>query len=160
MPLNYFYVGLIRAALPNAKIVCPRRNPLDTCLSNFRQLFALNFSYYNYAYDLADIARYYVAFDRLMRHWQTLFPGAVLEVDYERLVKNQETESRRIIGYCGLDWQDACLAFEHNASPVATASAAQVRRPIYESAIARWKRYDEHLGAAKEILAANNIAFE
>ena len=157
MPLNYFYIGLIHAALPNAKIVCLRRHPLDTCLSNFRQLFALKFSYYNYAFDLEDIAHYYVGFAGLMQHWHKVLPNVVLEVDYERLVADQETESRRILEHCELDWEDACLDFDKNTSPVATASSAQVRGPIYSSAIARWKRYDDFLGPAKRILATSGF---
>src|SRR4030095_15969990 len=87
MPLNFFYAGLIHRALPNARIICLRRNPLDTCLSNFRQLFATRFSYYNYAYDLLDTGRYYIEFDRLIAHWRrALPPDCFIEVQYETLV--------------------------------------------------------------------------
>ena len=151
-PLNFLLIGYIHRALPNARIICLRRHPLDTVLSNFRQLFALHFSYYNYAYDLEDCARYYLLFDRLMRHWDEKLPGKVLRVDYERLVTDQETESRRIVEHCGLDWEPECLTFEKNAAPVATASAVQVREGLYTRAVARWKRYEQQLEPARRIL--------
>ncbi len=160
MPLNFFYLGFIHRALPNAKIVCLRRNPLDTCLSNFRQLFALRFSYYNYAYDLLDIGRYYILFDRLMKHWQRVLPGKILEVDYESVIVNQEAESRRLIDFCSLDWQDACLNFDKNAAPVATASSVQVRQPIYTHAAGRWRRYEKHMGELIQLLADEGIRGE
>ncbi len=151
-PLNFLLIGFIHRALPNARIVCLRRHPLDTVLSNFRQLFALHFSYYNYAYDLEDCARYYLLFDRLMRHWDEQLPGKVLRVDYEQLVAYQEAQSRRIVAHCGLDWEPECLAFEKNAAPVATASAVQVREGLYTRAVARWKRYEQQLEPARRIL--------
>lgn len=160
MPLNYLYVGLIHRALPNARIVCLRRHPLDACLSNFRQLFALKFSYYNYAYDLEDTGRYYALFDRLMQHWQRVLPGKVLEVQYESIVVDQEPETRRIVEFCGLDWQDACLAFDRNEAPVATASAVQVRQPLYSHAAGRWKRYEKHLGPLRAVLETEGIAVD
>ncbi|MBN1238721.1 MAG: sulfotransferase [Gammaproteobacteria bacterium] len=157
MPLNFFYAAFIRAALPQAKIVCLRRHPLDTCLSNFRQLFALGFSYYDYAFDLADIARYYVLFDRLMTHWERVLPGAVLSVSYEALVMAQERETRRLLEFCGLPWQDACLDFQANQAPVATASAVQVREPLHARAIGRWHRYEACLGPVRAELEAAGI---
>lgn len=159
MPLNFFYIGFIARALPRAKIVCLRRHALDTCLSNFRQLFALNFSYYNYAYDLGDIGRYFLMFDRLMRHWAHVLPGRVLEIDYEALVLDQEAQTRRLLEHCGLDWDPACLAFESNAAAVATASAVQVRRRLYTGAIGRWKRYAAELEPLRRQLEAAGLRF-
>ena len=159
-PLNFLLMGFIRLALPGATVICLRRHPLDTILSNFRQLFALDFSYYNYAYDLEDTARYYVLFHRLIAHWQEVLPGKLLQVRYEDLVTNQESGSRRLIAHCGLDWEDACLAFERNTAPVATASAVQVREPMYSSAVARWKRYEHELEPARRILEAAGIPIE
>jgi hypothetical protein len=158
MPLNFFYAGLIRLALPNAKIVCLRRDALDTCLSNFRQLFALTFSYYNYSYDLGDIGRYYVAFDRLLAHWDRALPGAVLQLRYEDLVLDQEAQTRRLLEFCGLPWEEGCLAFHENRAPVATASAVQVRQPLYASSIGRWRRYAHHLEPLAEDLARCGVA--
>jgi tetratricopeptide (TPR) repeat protein len=152
MPLNFFYAGLIHQALPNAKIICLRRNPLDACLSNYRQLFATGFSYYNYAYDLLDTGRYYVGFDRLAAHWRQSIPRNYCEVRYEDVVADTEREARRLVGFCGLDWDPACLAFEQNAAPVATASSVQVRQPIYRTAVERWRKYESHLAPLRALL--------
>ncbi len=157
MPLNFFYLGFIHLALPNAKILCLHRNPMDTCLSNFRQLFSLNVSYYNYAFDILDTGRFYVMFRRLMDYWQKLLPGKILSIQYEQLVADQEHESRQILEFCGLEWEDACLAFENNAAPVATASSVQVREPMYQSAVDRWKRYEAQLAPLRELLQRENI---
>jgi tetratricopeptide (TPR) repeat protein len=160
MPLNYFYLGVIRLALPNAKIVCLRRDCLDTCVSNFRQLFSVNFSYYNYAYDLRDLGRYYAAFDRLMTHWEQTLGGALLRVQYEKLVREPEAETRRLLEFCGLRWEPECLRFHENAAPVATASAVQVRAPLNDSSIGRWRHYAAHLGPLLETLAAEGVVTE
>ena len=159
-PLNFFFIGLIHLALPNAKIICLRRNPMDTCLSNFRQLFALHFSYYNYAYDLMDTGKFFVLFNRLMAHWNETLPGKILNVDYEKLVSSQESESRRMVSFCGLNWEDACLDFAANTAPVATASAVQVRKPIYSSSVSRWKKYAGQLEPLKQLLESHHIAVE
>ena len=156
-PLNFFYAGLLRRALPQARVVCLRRHPLDACLSNYRQLFALQYSYYDYAYDLLDIGRYYIAFDRLMRHWSATLPGYFIEIRYEDLVEHQERETRRLLGFCGLPWDDVCLAFERNEQPVSTASAVQVRSPIYRSALQRWKRYESALKPLRQLLECAGI---
>jgi hypothetical protein len=157
LPLNFFYIGFIRRALPRAKIVCLRREPLDTCLASFRQLFAVGFAYYRYAYDLADIADYYIRFHRLMEHWQRVLPGMVLEVEYERIVADQERETRRLLDFCGLEWEEACIDFHRNAAPVATASAVQVREPLHSRAIGRWRRYALELASVRERLLAAGI---
>jgi hypothetical protein len=124
-PGNFHYVGIIARALPNARIVCLRRHPMDTVLSNFRNLFAITSRYYDYSYDLMDIARYYARFDRLMAFWQQALPGLVLELSYEDLVADQEGQTRRLLDHCGLAWNAACLDFHRNAAPVSTPSAAQ-----------------------------------
>jgi tetratricopeptide (TPR) repeat protein len=157
LPLNYFYLGLIRLALPNAKIVCLRRDPLDTCVSNFRQLFAAGFSYYNYANDLRDLGRYYAGFARLMAHWERVLGPALLRVQYEDLVRDYERQARRLLDFCGLAWEPECLRFYENAAPVATASAVQVRAPLNDKSIGRWRRYAEHLGPLREVLAAEGV---
>jgi tetratricopeptide (TPR) repeat protein len=160
-PLNFLHIGFIHRALPNAKIICLHRNPMDSCLSNYRQLFALNNSpYYNYSYDLIETGHFYLLFRRLMRHWRQVLPGKVLEVQYENVVANQEIESRRIIDFCGLEWEDACLAFERNPAPVATASSAQVREPIYNRAVERWRHYETHLQPLRELLQAQGVRVE
>jgi len=157
MPLNFLYIGLIHLALPNAKIICLQRNALDTCLSNFRQLFSMQFSFYNYAYDLLDTGHYYLLFRELMAHWQQVLPNNILTVEYEKLVSNQERESRKIIEFCDLNWEDACLSFEQNTAPVATASSVQVREPIYTRAVERWRNYEKHLLPLRELLQQNGI---
>lgn len=157
LPHNFLYLGYIACALPRASLVCVRRNPLDTCLSNFRQLFAPESPYFDYSYDLLDIGHYYIQFDRLMAHWKASFPGRIHEVHYEALVRDQDTSSRALVAHCGLDWDDACLAFEKNAAPVTTASAAQVRAPIYTSALDRWKRYGHRLAPLRTMLESAGI---
>lgn len=157
LPLNFFFVGLIRRVLPNAKIVCMRRNPLDTCLANFRQLFAINFRYYRYALSLADTAEYYAMFERLMRHWDGLFPGRIFRVQYERLVDDTESEVRRLLEFLDLDFESSVLEFAANPTPVATASAAQVRRPVYRGSVGAWKRYEAELAPLRRQLDALGI---
>jgi tetratricopeptide (TPR) repeat protein len=152
MPLNFFYAPLIRRALPNAKIICLQRNPLDTCLSNYRQLFATTFSYYNYAYDLLDTGRYYAAFSALTQRWRRTIPANYLEVRYEDVVAHTEREARRLVEFCELPWDARCLAFQDNAAPVATASSAQVRQPIYRTAVERWRRYESELAPLTSLL--------
>lgn len=152
MPLNFFYAGLIHRALPNARIICLRRNALDTCLSNYRQLFATGFSYYNYAYDLLDIGRYYLMFDELAAYWREHIPHNYCEVHYEAVVADVEAEARRIVEFCGLEWHPACLDFHANAAPVATASSVQVRQPIYRTSVERWRKYERELAPLRALL--------
>jgi len=160
MPLNFFYAGLIHAALPNARIVCLRRNPMDACLSNIRQLFATRFSYYDYSLDLLDTGRYYVQFDSLMATWRRLLPETrFIQVQYEALVANQECETRRLVEFCGLPWNEACLNFHTNAAPVATASSVQVRSPIYSHSVGRWKRYGAKLDALRALFDEAGVAY-
>ena len=144
-PGNFHYAGFIARALPEARIVCLRRHPLDTVLANFRNLFAISSRYYDYSYDLMDIARYYARFDRLMAFWREALPGRILEVGYEDLVADQEGRTRALLVHCGLDWDEACLDFHRNTAPVSTPSAAQVRRPIYTDSVARWKTHRDAL---------------
>lgn len=158
MPLNIIYAGLIHRALPQARIICLRRHPLDACLSNYRQLFATAFSYYDYALDLADTAAYFAGFQRLADHWRaTLPPERYAEVAYEDLVHDQEGQTRRLLDFCDLEFDVRCLAFHENAAPVATASSVQVRSPIYSSAIGRWRRYGAALGSLISALQAEGV---
>ncbi len=157
MPMNFLYIGFIHLALPNARIVCLRRNPLDTCVSNFRQLYRLDESYYGYACDLGDIARYYIQFDRLMAHWDKVLPGMVLQIQYEELVRDQERQTRRLLEHCELGWQEACLKFHENQAPIATASAVQARQPLYSDSIGRWRRYGSSLDPIRQQLEEAGI---
>jgi len=156
-PGNFHYVGIVARALPSARIICLHRHPMDTVLSNFRNLFAITSRYYDYSYDLMDIARYYARFHRLMAFWHKALPGRVLDVQYEDLVTDQERVTRAMLAHCGLDWHPACLDFHRNAAPVSTPSAAQVRRPIYRDALARWKRHEAELAEAAAFLAGEGI---
>ncbi|WP_417480223.1 tetratricopeptide repeat-containing sulfotransferase family protein [Maricaulis maris] len=158
MPLNIVWAGHIHRALPNARIICLRRHPLDACLSNYRQLFATSFSYYNYAYELTDCARYYLEFDRLRGHWAASLPAdRYTEVAYEDIVGDLEGEARRLIEHCGLDWDPACLDFHNQAGSVATASSVQVRQPLYSSSIGRWQRHVEALMPVRSILRDGGV---
>ncbi len=152
LPHNFLYAGFIARAFPRARMICLRRNPLDTCLSNFRQLFALKSPYYDYSFDLMDTGRYYVAYDRLMSHWHGLLPGRILEVDYESIVDDLEGIARKLLEFCDLSWEPACLSFENNAAPVSTASAVQVREPINRKSLDRWRRYESELGGLRALL--------
>jgi tetratricopeptide (TPR) repeat protein len=153
MPLNFFYAALIHRALPNARIICLRRNALDACLSNYRQLFATTFEYYDYAFDLLDTGRYYVRFDALARVWREALPTNYTEVRYEDVVEHTEREARRLVEFCGLDWDPRCLAFDENAAPVSTASSVQVRQPIYRTAVERWRHYEAELEPLRALLS-------
>lgn len=158
LPHNFLYAGFIARALPNAKIVCLRRDPLDTCFGNFRHLFDRESPYYDYACDLLDTGRYYIQFDRLMTHWRNVLPGRILELPYESLVEAPEASVRRLLAFCELPWQDACLHPEQNTAPVNTPHAWQVRAPIYRSAIGRWKPYEAQLRELRALLDGAGIA--
>ena len=151
MPQNFERLGLIHLMLPKAKIVHVKRNPVDTCLSGF----TMNFVGKNikYSYDLSELGRFYVAYDKLMAHWREVLPaGAFLEVQYEDLIQDTEAQTRRLIEYCDLAWNEACLAPHKSERSVRTASVAQVRNPVYASSVERWRRYEKHLGPLLDAL--------
>ncbi len=150
MPLNFFYAGLIQKALPEAKIIALRRGAMDSCLSNYRQLLTVQHSYYHYTYDLRETAKFYRQFDSLMAHWRSTLPaGNFIEVAYEDIVHDQENQTRRLLEFCDLDWQEACMRFHENEAPVSTASSVQVRQPLYSGSIGRWQRYGDKLDGLK-----------
>ena len=157
MPLNYFYCGLIRRALPSARIVHVRRNPMAACFAIYKKLFQDG---YPFSYDLEELGRYYIAYRRLMDHWMTMLPGLIHEVSYEALIADQRRETQSLLSFCGLQWQDACLEFHANPAPSMTASAAQVRRRIYDNAIDRWRQYAPQLEPLRRQLAAAGIDTE
>jgi tetratricopeptide (TPR) repeat protein len=156
-PHNFLYAGFIAMALPNARLICLRRHPLDTCLGNFREPFSEASPYHRYAFDLLDIGRYYVLFDQLMAHWRRAFPGRILEVGYEELVAAPEATTRRLLAHCDLPWHDACLHFERNRAASSTASALQVRDPIHKAGVGRWKQYASQLAGLRELLATAGV---
>ena len=142
MPLNFLYIGLIKLALPNSKIIHLTRDPLDTCYAIYKTSFK---DAYPYSYNLDDLGRYYAAYQRLMQHWHQLFPGEIFDINYETLVNHQKQESQNLIKYCNLPWEDKCLEFYNNPQSSMTASASQVRQPIYRGSINKWKNYAKEL---------------
>ena len=150
MPANFFAIGLIHLLFPNAKVIHVNRNPVDTCLSCFTTWFKYG---NDHTYDLAELGRYYLDYTGLMAHWRKILPSnALLDVYYEDLVTDTETQSRRIIEYCELEWNDACLGFHKNKRQINTASIMQARQPIYHSSIARWRSYEKFLEPLLDVL--------
>jgi tetratricopeptide (TPR) repeat protein len=149
-PENFLVLGLIHLALPNARIIHVRRDPVDTCLSCFSQLFTDD---QPYSYDLGELGRYYRAYQGLMKHWRRVLPdGAMLEVQYEELVTDFVRQARRIVAHCALPWHDACARFHRTQRPVQTASVWQVRQPIYRSAVGSWRLPAETIAPLLEAL--------
>jgi hypothetical protein len=134
-----------------------RRNPLDTCLSNYRQLFATSFTYYNYSYDLLDTGAYYLEFHALAELWKRSLTSNYLEIHYEDVVADTEDAARRLLAFCGLEYDPACIDFHRNQAPVATASSVQVRQPIYTTAVDRWKRYEREIAPLREMLERGGV---
>lgn len=157
LPHNFLYLGLIARALPKAKLICLRRHPLDTCLSNFRESFMEDSAFHGYSFDLLDIGRFYIQFDRIMAHWNTVLPGRILQVNYETLVAEQASTTRQLLAHCELPWNDACLDFQRNTAAAATASTAQVREPMHRRAVGRWENYRPWLGALEQLLEQAGI---
>ncbi len=152
LPSNFQRLGLIHLALPESTIIHCRRDPRDVCLSCYGTHFRDGL---DYAYDLAELGRYWRAYDALMNHWRAVLPpGRMLEVPYEAVVGDLETWARRLIAHCGLPWDDGCLNFHQSRRDVRTASSAQVRRPIYADSVGRWRRFETHLGPLLEALGA------
>jgi tetratricopeptide (TPR) repeat protein len=149
LPNNWMYVPFIHLILPNAKIIDARRHPLGCCFSNFRQHFARG---QDFSYDLEDLGRYYSNYVRLMAHIDTVAPGRVHRVIYERMVDDTEAEIRTLLDYCGLEFEQACLSFHKTDRAVRTASSEQVRQPIYRDATEDWQRYEVHLEPLKRAL--------
>ena len=144
---NADYLGLIHAVFPHARIIYARRDPVDTCLSCYFRQLALNFTL-----DLGDLAHYYREHHRLMRHWRVVLPaGALLEVPYAELVADQESWSRRMIEFIGLDWDPRCLNYHTTERPVLTASNWQVRQSIYSNSVGRWRKYRKFIRPLLEL---------
>jgi tetratricopeptide (TPR) repeat protein len=151
-PRNFEPLGLIHLALPDARIVHCRRNPVDTCLSIFFANFAAG---HEFAWDRGDLAFFFRQYERLMEHWRRALPAdRFTEVQYETLIADREAETRRLIDFCGLDWDEACLAPERNRRTVNTASVWQARQPVYATSVERWRRYEPYLGELRTLLPA------
>jgi tetratricopeptide (TPR) repeat protein len=142
LPLNYLYAGAIRSALPEAKILLVSRSPIDSCFAMYRTLFSAG---YPFSYDLVELGRYYTAYARLVEHWRATLGSHLHEVVYEELVADPRRVGSELAAACGLDWSDAAIEVQNNRSASLTASAAQVRRPIYGSSSGRWRQYREQL---------------
>jgi len=158
MPLNFLYCGLIHQALPNARIVVLRRNPMDSCLSNYRQLLTTQQAYYAYTFSLEATAQFYGLFNDLIAHWERVLPSnRFLQIRYEDIVFDQRNQTERLLKFCDLEWKEACLNFHQNEAPVSTASSVQVRKPLYSGSIGRWQRYAGALDELEQILRDKGI---
>ena len=154
LPLNFLYCGLIARALPGARIVHVVRGPIATCFSIYKVLFDRG---YPFSYDLNELADYYAGYRRLMAHWERVLPGRLIEIEYESLVARPEPEIRRLLAALGIPFEPRCLAFDRNPAPVATASAAQVRRPLYAESVASWRHYARQLAPLAARLRAAGV---
>ena len=142
LPHNFLRVGLLTAVMPQARIIHCVRDPMDTCLSIFTHFFS---SAHGYASNLKELGQYYRLYERLMQDWEVKFPGCMYRISYEDLVADHECEINQLLEYCGLPFEPGCLRFHETRRAVNTPSAVQVRQPLYQSAVSRWKRYETHL---------------
>lgn len=158
-PSNFMLAPLILSALPNARMIVVRRHPMDSVLSNYKQIFPFEDRYYDYVYDLEWTAQKYVLFDRLIAHWREVLPAdRFMVLQYEDLVANQEARTRDLLAFCGLAWDERTLAFHENAAGVATPSARQVRQAMNSQAVGRWAKYGAALDPARKVLEAAGIS--
>jgi hypothetical protein len=156
MPSNFFYCGMIRLILPDARIVHCRRDPVDTCLSCYTKLFA---AHQPFAYDQAELGRYHCAYQTLMAHWRATLPAShFLEVDYEAVVRDVEGQTRRLLDFLSLPWDETCLRFYETERPVRTASVNQVRQPIYATSSGRWRKHAAQLKPLLDALGVPNVS--
>ena len=149
LPHNFFYVGLIKIILPHAKIIHCMRNPMDNCLSIFKNDFKGSL---HFAYDMVELGRYYSHYRDLMEHWEEVLPGFMYSLRYEELVSDQQNQTKRLLQFCGLPWEEACLAFHKTERRVKTASFAQVRKPMYRGSVELWKKYETELEALRRAI--------
>ena len=156
-PNNALYLGLIKKALPEARIVFTHKMPMDSCYSLFKAVFKNG---YPFSYSLDKLGQYYVAFDTMMNYWRQTFPGGLHNLSYEALVADQEPESRKLLAFCGLDWEDSCLDFHRQSSATATASVIQVRQAMFKTSVEKWKHFSEALQPLKQYLEKSGISLE
>ena len=149
-PLNFKWIGFIMALFPNSKIIHCTRNPMDICWSNYKNKFSSKLM--DYSYDFKDLAIFYKGYDDLMKFWLNIFDNRVFSMSYENLVINKETETKKLLEFCELNWDDNCLNFHKNKNSVSTASLAQVRQPLYSSSVEKWKSYSKDLEVLKKQL--------
>jgi hypothetical protein len=151
LPENVLYLGFIAKAWPNAKIVHLRRYPMDACFAMYKQ------SYFRFAYSLDDLGEYYMAYDRLSRHWRETLGSRMIELNYEDLVSDQEAQTRRLLDGLGLAFEEACLHFDANAAPVATASSVQVREKVHSRSVQKWKKFEAQLQPLRKKLEDGGV---
>jgi tetratricopeptide (TPR) repeat protein len=151
MPNNFANIGMIKLMLPNARIIDARRHPLDSCFGSFKQHFALGQAF---SYDLEELGEFYLEYRAMMRHWHRVLPGQVLELRYEDMVADQLTQTRRLLDFCGLPWEESCLRFHETERAVRTASSEQVRQPIYSSSINHWRHFQRQLQPLMDVLGS------
>jgi len=157
LPSNFLYVPLILKALPNAKIVHLRRNPMDACFSSFKQLFA---DAYPHSYDQEEMARHHARYYRLMETWRERFGDRFFDIAYEDVARDLEPNARALIDFLGLPFEDACLEFHKQKTAVTTASAVQVRQPAHTKSVGRWRRYEHQLEPTRRTLEALGVPLE
>jgi hypothetical protein len=155
LPNNWVHIGLIKAILPNATIIDARRHPMAACFANFKQLFARG---QEFTYGLEEIGHYYADYLRLMDHWHGAFPGGLLTVQYEEVVKDLDSQVAGLLAHCGLPFEEACLRYYEKDRAIRTASSEQVRQPIYSSAVNVWEHYRHHLEPLETLLKAEGVA--
>jgi len=148
-PINFIHLGFIATLFPKARIIHCTRDPMDTCLSNYFQYFAPD---YNYSFDLRNIGHFYTVYTKAMAHWRKVLPMKMLEVSYEETIANTEAVARKALDFLGLAWDESCLSPQANPRTVKTASVWQVRQPVYNTSVGRWRHYEKYLGPLKEML--------
>ena len=149
MPNNFRHIGLIHMILPNARIIDARRGAMGCCFSGFKQLFAEG---QEFTYGLDEIGHYYKDYVALMDHWNAVLPGKILRVQYEDVVENLEVQVRRLLDFCGLPFEEACINFHQTERAVRTASSEQVRQPIFKSGVDQWEHFSAYLDPLRDIL--------
>ena len=158
LPVNFKWIGLIKLLFPNARIVHLIRNPIDTCLSNYRNYFIASGN--SYAYNLNELANFFIDYRNIMEFWHKIFPGQIYACDYDLLTFNQEKETRSLVEYCGLKWQDDLLSFEKNKRSVKTASVGQIREGLYQTSVGGWENYKDELKPLYETLKSSGCLKE
>jgi len=154
LPENFLYLGFIARDFPDAHMILLNRNPMDVCFAMFKQ------SFFRYAYTLENLGRYYVAFDRLRNHWRRLLDGRLIEVRYESLVADQEGQTRALLDRLGLPFEQACIDFDQNRSPTATASSVQVREKVHSGSVYKWKKFERQLEPLADYLEDAGIEID
>jgi hypothetical protein len=156
-PTNFFYCGVILSAFPQAKIVHLTRHPMAATYAIYKTRFRRT---YPFSYDITEIANFIIGYRQLMAHWHQVLPGRILDVAYEDVVRDQEHATRRLLDYCGLSFEPACLEFHKNPTASTTASSVQVRQPLYSSSLEEWRKYEDELAPARRLFEAAGISID